>query len=200
MDAPTKCISHGYMLVSYEKRSVTHYKVINCINVCGHHTWTRLPQDDNINVKFDNEIVACKVIMTSNDEDELKTILYDPDKPYHASIELPTCVYPLLVFDQLGNNVYILGTNGTVISEFCMNKINWNDYHAATSHLLTAVFGQDTLATHTLTGRQQPKPRLDPMKVQDITSIVTDKCGVIVDDVREEIKRRCHLEYMKYKY
>lgn len=57
-----------------------------------------------------------------------------------------------------------------------MQEIDWTDPRKATKRLALAVFGRETLATHSLTGSmcnahagKIAKPALDAMAVDDIT-------------------------------
>jgi hypothetical protein len=63
----------------------------------------------------------------------------------------------------------------TKISAIQYKSINWTTFKTATRDISVAVFGKETMATHSLTGlssnsnqKKIAKPALDPNKVNDI--------------------------------
>ncbi|XP_055921590.1 early boundary activity protein 2 [Eupeodes corollae] len=96
--------------------------------------------------------------------------------------------------------VMIIGPNGTDIYQSDFDTLNWKDPAACTRKLLTFLFGEKVLATHSLTGNQSPafrgrerapKSKLDPIKISDIIYIVTLKCKVSPQIVRAAITTKC---------
>ncbi|XP_055839418.1 early boundary activity protein 2 [Episyrphus balteatus] len=94
----------------------------------------------------------------------------------------------------------IIGPNGTQINRNDYEGLNWKDPGSPTRKLLTLVFGEEVLATHSLTGNQSPafrgrerapKSKLDPSKTSDIIYIVTLKCKVKPQIVRAAITTKC---------
>ncbi|XP_028165553.1 protein insensitive-like [Ostrinia furnacalis] len=76
--------------------------------------------------------------------------------------------------------------------------INWGKFKIATRHLLVAVFGRETLATHDITGKpspaftnRAPRGKLDPNLVNDIIQTVVQRCGVSAGLFRASITSKC---------
>ncbi|XP_075980540.1 uncharacterized protein LOC142979495 [Anticarsia gemmatalis] len=87
-----------------------------------------------------------------------------------------------------------------------LNDIDWNSHTNATRQLLQAVFPRRVLATHCLTGKQSPafmnrppKKILDPKLVEDIVKMVSTRCGVPKNLVRNSITIKCTDEAKLYR-
>ncbi|XP_017770363.1 PREDICTED: early boundary activity protein 2-like, partial [Nicrophorus vespilloides] len=187
------------------------------------HTLVSYVDKSNI----DDEIVPYKVLKTSNDElkselgdlekcivksvqdfeDLLDSVSTDFEKfsieSFHSFVKNESKTspfeYPRVSEDSFGNKICILGVNGTRIFEDRLSTIDWSDYKKATFDLLNVVFGEEVLATHTLTRRRPKMPQLETNKVEDIISIVTAKCNTYDFDVYETISMRCNYLHMHYK-
>ncbi|XP_017779475.1 PREDICTED: uncharacterized protein LOC108564829 [Nicrophorus vespilloides] len=202
MDTAKKSKAHSHFLVSYEKNSFTYYSIIKSSEVISPRKFSF---KEPVYVRLPDVIALCKILMTSNDVTELMSIVVNMEKHYHAVVERFEAKKreiqearnePSIRQDE--DRIITFGPNGTKISAVHMSRIYWNDYKAATCNLLYAVFTEETLATHTLTGRIRPKPQLDPKKVEDISAIVKEKCGVRILEVHEVIAKRCNALHMKY--
>ncbi|XP_022823079.1 early boundary activity protein 1-like [Spodoptera litura] len=91
-----------------------------------------------------------------------------------------------------------IGTGQTQLHRDKFVKLKWDSYNAATRSLLVAVFGKETLATHSLTGKKSPKypdrpPKecLDPTKVNDIIIEVTNNFAVTERSIKNIITTKC---------
>lgn len=93
-----------------------------------------------------------------------------------------------------------IGPNGTTLSRKVYVQIDWTCVKKAIRDLCYLIFGQQTLGTHTLTGRMGPgsvmynrktKAQLQPQKVQDILSHIMDKFDVNQVQVLDGIRRAC---------
>ncbi|CAG9112121.1 unnamed protein product [Plutella xylostella] len=91
-----------------------------------------------------------------------------------------------------------IGIGKTLVPKHILNQIDWNSYTMATRKLLMSVFPRRTLATHSLTGKSSPafmnKPAklcLDPVKVNDIVTMVVSRCNVKESLVRSSITTKC---------
>ncbi|XP_018790903.1 PREDICTED: early boundary activity protein 2-like [Bactrocera latifrons] len=93
-----------------------------------------------------------------------------------------------------------LGPNGTAIPKARYDKIRWSSSSFATRKLLMCVFGGETLATHSFSGRIAPlyykhkdtkKPRLDPEKVADIIYCVQKRFQCSEKTIRAAISSKC---------
>ncbi|CAH1639233.1 unnamed protein product [Spodoptera littoralis] len=91
-----------------------------------------------------------------------------------------------------------IGTGQTLLHRDKFVKLKWDSYSAATRSLLVAVFGKETLATHSLTGKKSPiypdrppKECLDPTKVNDIIVEVTNNFAVTEKSIKNIITTKC---------
>ncbi|XP_039957909.1 protein insensitive-like [Bactrocera tryoni] len=93
-----------------------------------------------------------------------------------------------------------LGPNGTAIPKAKYDKIRWTSSSFATRKLLMCVFGAETLATHSFSGRIAPlyyklkhtkKPRLDPDKVADIIYCIQKRFQCSEKTIRAAISSKC---------
>ncbi|XP_019847134.2 early boundary activity protein 2 [Bactrocera dorsalis] len=100
-----------------------------------------------------------------------------------------------------------LGPNGTTIPKAKYDKIRWSSSSFATRKLLMCVFGAETLATHSFSGRIAPlyykhkdtkKPRLDPDKVADIIYCIQKRFKCSEKTIRAVISSKCGDEAKKF--
>ncbi|KAF9799578.1 hypothetical protein SFRURICE_018765 [Spodoptera frugiperda] len=91
-----------------------------------------------------------------------------------------------------------IGTGKTTIHRDEFQKVKWGSHAVATRSLLVAVFGKETLATHSLTGKKSPayqnrpaKQCLDPTKVNDIIAEVTSYFPVTEKAIKSIITIKC---------
>ncbi|KAF9799576.1 hypothetical protein SFRURICE_018763 [Spodoptera frugiperda] len=91
-----------------------------------------------------------------------------------------------------------IGTGETTIHRDEFQKVKWDSHAVATRSLLVAVFGKETLATHSLTGKKSPayqnrpaKQCLDPTKVNDIIAEVTSYFPVTEKTIKSIITIKC---------
>lgn len=93
-----------------------------------------------------------------------------------------------------------IGPNGTTLPRKVYAQIDWTCVKKAIRDLCYLIFGQQTLGTHTLTGRMGPgsvmynrktKAQLKPQKVQDILSHIMHKFDVNEVQVLDGIRRAC---------
>lgn len=93
-----------------------------------------------------------------------------------------------------------IGPNGTTVPKAKYDKIRWISSSFATRKLLSCVFGADTLATHSYSGRIAPtfyklkhtrKPRLDPDKIADIIYCVQKQFNCTELKIRAAITSKC---------
>ncbi|XP_055843438.1 early boundary activity protein 2-like [Episyrphus balteatus] len=110
-----------------------------------------------------------------------------------CSIEYPYSAGPL-------SEMLILGPNGTEISRKDFDSLRWKDSAGATRDLCNVIFGEDILATHSLTGNQSPafrgrerpiKAQLDSNKTADITHFICYRFKVTPQLVRATITTKC---------
>ncbi|XP_054089267.1 protein insensitive [Zeugodacus cucurbitae] len=90
-----------------------------------------------------------------------------------------------------------IGPNGTIISKLEFHTIHWDSVGAATRSLLTILFDNNVLATHTLSGKlstvSQGKLKLPlcPKTVADIIYFVTKRFNCHECKVRTAITAKC---------
>ncbi|XP_065358634.1 probable serine/threonine-protein kinase kinX [Calliphora vicina] len=104
-------------------------------------------------------------------------------------------------FEANEDGMVVIGPNGTMISKTALQAINWNLSGAAlTRKILMEVFGRETLAFHTLTGKPSPafmdcdkpmKNQLEPLKVADIIHLVMEHTQLTAKEVRNAITTKC---------
>ncbi|KAM7354268.1 early boundary activity 1 [Cochliomyia hominivorax] len=104
-------------------------------------------------------------------------------------------------FEANEDGMVTIGPNGTMISKAALQAINWSLSGAAlTRKILMEVFGRETLAFHTLTGKPSPafmdcdkpmKNQLDPLKVTDIIHLVMQHTELTAKEVRNAITTKC---------
>ncbi|KAI8124770.1 hypothetical protein FF38_06807 [Lucilia cuprina] len=104
-------------------------------------------------------------------------------------------------FEANEDGMVVIGPNGTMISKTALQAINWSLSGAAlTRKILMEVFGRETLAFHTLTGKPSPafmdcdkpmKNQLDPLKVADIIHLVMEHTQLTAKEVRNAITTKC---------
>uniref|UniRef100_A0A034VEQ5 BEN domain-containing protein n=1 Tax=Bactrocera dorsalis TaxID=27457 RepID=A0A034VEQ5_BACDO len=101
-----------------------------------------------------------------------------------------------------------IGPNGTRVPRTEFNNISWDSDSISTRHLLNIIFGEDILATHTLSGKPSPafkgrerpaKGQLDINKINDLTHCVMEKTGCCERDVRDTITTKCADTFKKYR-
>ncbi|XP_068141638.1 early boundary activity protein 2 [Drosophila tropicalis] len=116
--------------------------------------------------------------------------------------------YPRRVQLADGSFAYVLGPNGTQITAHQYGEVFWTNAPVATRCLLTAVFTNDELATHTLTGKPSPafygrerpaKLQLDQAKVDDIIVCVRNRTEGKERSIRAAITTKCADVDKKYK-
>ncbi|XP_014089147.1 early boundary activity protein 1 [Bactrocera oleae] len=100
-----------------------------------------------------------------------------------------------------GEEYVILGANGTKVHKKDLLQLNWsNPGTAITRKLLTYVFGQEILATHTLSGRPSPafldvdkpeKGQLNPVMIKDIIEFMVGTKGMMSREVRTSVTTKC---------
>lgn len=119
-----------------------------------------------------------------------------------------TSHYPQRVQLADGSSEYVLGPNGTRINAKAYGQICWTSAPVATRCLLAAVFSNDDLATHTLTGKPSPafygrerpaKKMLDQNRVDDIVVSVRNRTGCKERHIRATITTKCADTAKKYK-
>lgn len=101
-------------------------------------------------------------------------------------------------------DVVAIGDNGTLVSSFVLNAIDWTSHSVATRTLLITLFTRDVLASHTLTGKPSPafmdrekpkKGRLDEKIIADIIKCVKERSNVTEAEVRSVITTKCADEH-----
>ncbi|TDG46053.1 hypothetical protein AWZ03_007502 [Drosophila navojoa] len=116
--------------------------------------------------------------------------------------------YPQRVVLPNGSTEYVLGPNGTRIDAKAYGQVFWTSAPVATRCLLGAVFSNDELATHTLTGKPSPafygrerpaKKMLDQNRVDDIVVSVRNRTGCKERHIRATITTKCADTAKKYK-
>ncbi|XP_017779476.1 PREDICTED: uncharacterized protein LOC108564830 [Nicrophorus vespilloides] len=200
-----KSPTHSYFLVNYMEQTAQYYKIAKFIELVGHAGLTRQLLDESVFVKFPDKTILCNIIMSSNDEDELKVVLANVEKHHISTVkqfeqERPPKafpkgfkgMYPLMSEDSRRRKMYILGDNGTAIPVGRLSRMLWNDHKTATYDLINIVYTKEMLIAHGM-GQMD----LNPFQMQDIISIVSDKCKVEKCDVREAIDK--HLMDLKMK-
>uniref|UniRef100_A0A1B0CRC2 BEN domain-containing protein n=2 Tax=Lutzomyia longipalpis TaxID=7200 RepID=A0A1B0CRC2_LUTLO len=92
----------------------------------------------------------------------------------------------------------VIGPNGTTLSANFVRILDWDCYTLTTRLILVEVFGRETLATHTLSGKpptifkdRDAKAPLDPLKIQDIVYFVTTNTDANEANVRAVITAKC---------
>lgn len=97
------------------------------------------------------------------------------------------------------NNIQI-GSNGTTLSRKLYEQVNWTCVKKAIRDLCYLIFGQQTLGTHTLTGRvgrgavmynRKTKAQLSPEIVEDILTHIMAKFDINRLHVLDGIRRAC---------
>ncbi|CAK1555716.1 unnamed protein product [Leptosia nina] len=99
-----------------------------------------------------------------------------------------------------------IGSGNVVVPARLLEEIDWTSYTSATRQLLQAVFPRRVLATHSLTGKPSPafadkpaKKCLDPNMVDDIVTLVSERCVVPKRVVRSCITTKCTDEAKLYR-
>ncbi|XP_037943696.1 protein insensitive-like [Teleopsis dalmanni] len=107
--------------------------------------------------------------------------------------------YPKYKMTESGR-VIIIGPNGTQLPAHKYERINWKTTSTATRNLITNIFDEEILATHSLTGKPSPafidrpnpaKKQLDPLKVADIIYCIMRKCSCPEREIRAAITNKC---------
>ncbi|XP_037927600.1 serine-rich adhesin for platelets-like [Teleopsis dalmanni] len=102
----------------------------------------------------------------------------------------------------------VIGPNGTEIKRSAFERIIWQPASNATRALLVLIFGEETLATHSLSGFQRagtgdlPRQifkKLDPDTVADITHCVMVMSKATEREIRVTINQKCSVIRIKYK-
>lgn len=153
------------------------------------------PQDDaSINKKKDDTEETTNEQLPLNQPKKRKLSYLQPK----ADKKQDTKEYPMSV-DELPN-MLIIGPNGTTIKQKDYKELQWKAAPGATRWLCDLIFGDDVLATHSLTGNQSPafrgrerplKKPLDPLKTADITHLICSKFNVSQQLVRSTITTKC---------
>ncbi|XP_017776668.1 PREDICTED: protein insensitive-like [Nicrophorus vespilloides] len=182
MNFSTISADHNFVLVEC-KENTTYFRLGRVSEIFGLFR----PNDSYYNSSETNNLIPCDVIMTSNDIEKLRARMVQ-----HIA-------YNMLHPHSRVNMLTTFGPHETLINKNFFSRIRWCDYRSATQNLLCAVFSRETLATHTVAGRQSPKLKLDANKIDDIISIVTNKCNVTREHVLQVITYRCWFEDRKHK-
>nr|XP_036226113.1 uncharacterized protein LOC118682230 [Bactrocera oleae] len=102
----------------------------------------------------------------------------------------------------------VIGPNGTQVLKSEFDKIPWASVSISTRSLLSILFSEDILATHTLSGKPSPafldrqrplKGQLDSNKVNDLIHCVMQKMGCMERDIRTVITTKCADISKKYR-
>lgn len=152
-----------------------------------------------------DSVLQCFTMKLEELEKELQ-LLKDKPKETMQRIKAPkpqAKVKPKNIVSSPGTTtrgIIKIGPNGTTLSRKVYAQIDWTCVKKAIQDLCYLIFGQQTLGTHTLTGRMGPgsvmynrksKAQLQPQKVQDILSHIMDKFDVNQVQVLDGIRRAC---------
>ncbi|XP_030382873.1 early boundary activity protein 2 [Scaptodrosophila lebanonensis] len=159
---------------------------------------------DDIEYKSDSSLTAKRKChnMSSSSLDRQDFI------ELHSNTEKVEGEYPKRIRQAKGDEVVVLGPNGTQITSAQFDSVDWATPQVATRGILMAVFTSDELATHTLTGKPSPafygrerpaKMQLDPLKVDDIITAVTSTIGGKERHIRSTITTKCADTAKKYR-
>ncbi|XP_017770365.1 PREDICTED: uncharacterized protein LOC108558071 [Nicrophorus vespilloides] len=195
-----------YAIVSYVKDSTTFYKIVERGAIFDMYDHNQRYYFISIIQDGFHEVFDCNLIKTSNYESDLRVemttvvannlVNRQPEKP------VTYVVSPDTIEEDVGDDDESDDDEASIdrITDDVLNVIQWSDYRTATNTLLSTVFTNETLATHTRLGQNYAGLQLDPEAVDRIVSIVIDRCGVEENDVFEVIRKRYNQENARVKY
>ncbi|XP_059911568.1 uncharacterized protein LOC132460718 [Gadus macrocephalus] len=100
--------------------------------------------------------------------------------------------------DTSGDDLMFLGNSAVQVSKRLFNRIGSRRLSFFTQELATMIFGKETLAKSTLTGKGkkgEAKVQLDPEKVEAIIDTVREKFpNTMVSEIRALLRRKCNNE------
>ncbi|XP_017774117.1 PREDICTED: uncharacterized protein LOC108560907 [Nicrophorus vespilloides] len=153
-----------------------------------HQTQENIQKEHSLNTKENNNIEQSYCNKTK----ELQNIIYDKSKENNLNF----------VEESIGiSSKYIyFGQNNTRIPKDVFFSIDWTCYKLATRRLLLEIFPKNVLATHSLSAKEgtkfmqrikSPKPVLNVKIIEDIISVVCEKCKCTPTLVRTAIAYKC---------
>uniref|UniRef100_A0A0K8UZN2 BEN domain-containing protein n=1 Tax=Bactrocera latifrons TaxID=174628 RepID=A0A0K8UZN2_BACLA len=178
-----------------------------------------VPRDSGVEIassETESESVNGEIIETVRTPSLPESVAQLPEQNQSLSNEandtvrtpsLPATLEELPDEDETSEFITI-GPNGTRVLRTEFNNISWDSDSISTRNLLNIIFGEDMLATHTLSGKPSPafkgrerpaKGQLDINKIDDLTHCVMQKTGCSERDVRTTITTKCADIAKKYR-